>query len=112
MKVQNVIIAFLGLGSVWLGWALLNLAVENDGLKQVSQSHRRSIELLLDYATVATKCDISAEALAYALNANISSTSRGAQKEVRRLAFHASFDDAGIVEVGVVDVSTVTVCRK
>ena len=108
MNFKNLLIVILLLVIGWLGRTTLNLAIENDGLRQVAAGHRQSIEALLGYVSVATKCDVTRQELVVAVGAT---PSGGAAKEVSHLAFQARFNDRGIVEIGVVDVKRVTVCQ-
>lgn len=55
MSYKNFLIAVLLLVVGWFGWTVLNLAIENDGLRQVAAGHKQSIESLLDYVSIATK---------------------------------------------------------
>ncbi|MFT3664270.1 hypothetical protein [Piscinibacter sp.] len=108
MNFKNLLIVVLFLVIGWSGWTTLNLAIENDGLRQVAAGHRQSIESLLGYVSVATRCDVTPQELVVAVGA----TPPGdAEKEVSYLAFQARFNDRGIAEVGVVDVKRVTVCQ-
>jgi hypothetical protein len=109
MNFKNLLIVVLLFVVGWLGWTTLNLAIENDGLRQVAAGHRQSIESLLGYVSVATKCDLTPQELVVAVGAM---PPDGTAKEVSHLAFQARFNDRGISEVGVVDVKRVTVCQS
>lgn len=109
MSYKNLLILVLLLSVAWLSSTVLNLAMENDGLKQVADSHRQSIDSLLKYVSVATKCNVTAQEVAAVVKATTSA--EGLSKEVAHLAFKASFDDRGIAEVSIVDVKKVEVCR-
>lgn len=108
MNVKNLLAVILLFLIGWLGWTTLNLAIENDGLRQVAAGHRQSIESLLDYVSVATKCDVTPKALSTVLE---SAPQNGLTKTISHFAFQAHFNDQGISEVGVVDVKSVFVCQ-
>lgn len=108
MNLKDLLIVVLLLVIGWLGWTTLNLAMENDGLRQVAAGHRQSIESLLGYVSVATRCDVTPQELVIAVGA----APRGdAAKEVSHLAFQARFNNRGIAEIGVVDVKRVAICQ-
>lgn len=109
--VKDALIVVLFVVVVWLGWTTLDLAIENDGLKQVAESHKQSINSLLEYARAATRCNLTAEELATKLHTSVSLSKDRASKEVAHLAFHARFNRQGVVEVGIVDVHRVVVCQ-
>lgn len=108
MSVKNLLIVILLFLTGWLGWTTLNLAIENDGLRQVTAEHRQSIESLLDYVSVATKCDVTPQELSAALGA---APAHGSTNMVSHLAFQARFNDRGIADVGVVGVKRIFVCQ-
>lgn len=111
MSYKNFLIAVLLLVVGWFGWTVLNLAIENDGLRQVAAGHKQSIESLLDYVSIATKCDVTPKELAVAVGAPVPTLPSDAVKEVSHLAFQARFNSQGIAEVGVADVKKVAVCQ-
>jgi len=108
MNIKTVFLVLLLALSAWLGWTTLNLALENDGLRQVTEGHKLSIESLLDYVAVATKCEVTPGEVSKALN--VATPASGAS-EVAHLAFVARFEGHGISEVGVAGVKKVRVCR-
>lgn len=93
-----------------LGWACLNLALENDGLKQVISEHRRSTEALLSYIGVATKCDIAPDEIAKAVNGTVYRDKAGAATDVSKLAFKAEFKDGKVHSVQIVNVGKTSLC--
>lgn len=111
MNYKNFCIAALLLVVGWLGSTTLDLAIENDGLRQVAAGHVRSIESLLEYVRVGSKCDVTPKELAVAIGAPVSTQSNDSVIEVSHLAFQARFDSRGIAEVGVTDVKKVAVCQ-
>jgi hypothetical protein len=108
MNAKTLCLVFLLALSAWLGWTTLNLALENDGLRQVTAGHKQSIEALLDYVAVATKCEITPGEISEALHVAVPDRRTN---EVAHLAFVARFEDRGIAEVEVVGVKKVRVCR-
>jgi 4-amino-4-deoxy-L-arabinose transferase-like glycosyltransferase len=112
MKIIHWVFGALLLAIVWLCWNTLNLAIENDGLKQMTDSHRRSVEALLNYASVATRCSVTSEELAAVLKAQAQTSSeRSGTAEVAHLAFKAQFAGGHLASVEIVDVGKVTVCQ-
>jgi hypothetical protein len=110
MRIERLAILILVALVAWLGWSELNMALEVDGLKQNAQADRRSIEALLAYAKVASRCDLKPEELAKALNASVYPSQGSAGTRVATLAFDARFSSNGPREVGIVDVAKVSVC--
>ena len=113
MKIIHWVFGALVLAIAWLCWTILNLAIENDGLKQMTDSHRRSVEALLKYASVATRCNVTSEELAAILKTRVQTSSKpSATAEVAHLAFKAQFAEGHVASVEIVDVGKITVCKR
>lgn len=112
MKLCYGLLVAFALVVTWLGWTILNLAIENDGLRQVAEGHRSSVKALLSYASIATRCNVTPQELASNLKTMVQSTSvDGATSEVAHLAFKAQFDKRGLTQVEIVDIGKVAVCQ-
>ena len=112
MKFKHWLLAGSALVVAWLAWETFNLAIENDGLRQVAESQKRSVQALLNYASVATRCDIKPQQLADSLNATVhASSTDSATSEVANLAFKAQFTKGALTRVEIVDVGGVSVCQ-
>src|SRR6476469_1378211 len=84
----TIVIVFSGV----LAWAVLNLSIENDGLKQVATSQRQSIKTLLDFTKATVRCDVKPNEITSSLKATELQRKDGAV-EVATLAFKAHFRD-------------------
>jgi hypothetical protein len=112
MKAKSWILVGLALAVAWLGWETLNLAIENDGLKQVVEDQKRSVQALLSYARVATRCNVTPTELADSLKATLHQSATDAKAtEVAHLAFKAQFTNGVLSQVEIVDVGKVSVCQ-
>ena len=113
MKKRYLVMLILGLLSVLgLLWAVAELAVENDGLKQVVASQRRSVQDLLKFAEVATRCDVTPEEVASALSASVQTPRRGeATAQVARLAFRVEFQGGKVRTLEITDTASVSICN-
>ena len=87
------------------------LTLENDGLKQVVAGHNRSVQALLKYVQVATKCDVTPEELARAADSAVLPMRDGRTLQVAQLAFSAEFQAGEIRAIEITDVGKVTLCR-
>jgi hypothetical protein len=97
--------------SLVLAWIAISLAIENDGLRQVIDGHRRSIQTLLRFTKVSSRCDLSPQEVAAALSTGDHVvTANPHSEEVGDLAFVAKFRADHLHEVSIVDVEKVEVC--
>ena len=93
-------------------WAIINQALENDGLKQVAAGHSRSVQALLKYAEVATKCDVTPEEVARALDSTVLPMRDGSTtSQVAHLAFRAEFQGGKIRALEITDVGRISLCQ-
>jgi len=107
------VLAFGFLFALALVWTVIDLALENDGLKQVAASQSGSVQALLKYAEVATKCDVTPEEVASALDSAIQPMRRDdGTSEVAQLAFRAEFQGGKIRALDVTDVGSVSLCQN
>jgi hypothetical protein len=108
-----LLVPLAALAIAGLGWEALNLAIENDGLRQVAEGDKRSIQALLSYASVATRCGVTPQELADSLKTTVhpSSTDNRAA-EVAYLAFRAEFVSGTLASVEIGDVGKVSVCGR
>ncbi|MFO1246531.1 MAG: hypothetical protein U1E71_15300 [Ramlibacter sp.] len=112
MKAKHWVLLTVGvLLALSLIWAIINLTLENDGLKQVVAGHNRSVQALLKYVQVATKCDVTPEELARALDSAVLPMRDGRTLQVAQLAFSAEFQAGEIRAIEITDVGKVTLCR-
>lgn len=112
MSIQKIAIPALVVAIGWLAWSEFNLALENDGLRQNAVADRRSIEALLAYARVASRCDLKPEQVARALNADTYPSRAESTTSVRVLAFTATFSDQGPKQLEIVDAGKVPLCSQ
>jgi hypothetical protein len=110
--IRYVLISVAVLVIAVLGWLSLNLALENDGLKQIVSEHHRSTEALLSYIRVASRCDVKPEEVAKALDATIYRNQEGLATDVSRLAFKAEFKDGQVRSVQIVNVGKTSLCSR
>jgi len=87
------------------------LALENDGLKQVVSENRRSMEALLSYIGVATRCDVEPDVMAKAVNGTIYRAPGGTVTDVSRSAFKAVFNEGRLQSVQIVNVGKASPCQ-
>jgi hypothetical protein len=113
MKVKHWFLLTAGVLLVLaLIWTIINLSLENDGLRQVAAGHSRSVQALLNYAQVATRCDVSQEDVAKALDATVIQRRDGGDAlQVAHLATRAEFKDGKVRMLEVTDVGRVTLCQ-
>ena len=110
MKRQSMIVIFLlVLASGWLGWMVIDLSVENDGLRQMADLHKGSIRSLLRFSSAATRCDTPPELVASAVGTSVRTTSAGGA-QVSKLAFDARFEGGRVSMLRIVDVDEVVIC--
>jgi hypothetical protein len=113
MKFKHWLLVGSALAVVLLGWETLKLAIENDGLRQVAEGHKRSIQALLVYASVATRCDVTVQELSNLLAATVhASPTDSTSSVVAKLAFKAQYTKGTIARVEIVDVGSVSVCQS
>jgi hypothetical protein len=103
----------LFLAACVLLWACLNLALENDGWRQVAEGHNRSVRALLKYAEIATKCDVSPDDVAKALGTTVQPSRDATQaSQVAQLAFRAEFEAGQIRMLEITDVGKASLCKR
>ena len=111
MKRQSMILIFLlVIASGWLGWMVIDLSVENDGLRQMADLHKGSIRSLLRFSSVATRCDTPPEVVASAVGTGVRKTSAAGGAQVSKLAFDARFEGGRVSTIRIVDVDEVVIC--
>jgi hypothetical protein len=115
MKIKFLTIGLIALFLVVLTcvYQLVNLAMENDGLRQVVNSQNESIDILLDYSAVTTRCDLTPEKLTMFLNARHPITHfQPSTNSVGGLAFTLSFRDGHPAALAIVGQRKVNLCEK
>lgn len=115
MKIKMLLVTLTVLLVVVLAclYQLVNLAIENDGLRQVISSQSESISVLLDYSAVATKCDLQPEEIAAYLSARhpLSDFQRSTAS-VSGLAFVLAFQGGRPATLEIVGQRKVSLCEK
>ncbi|MFE8647301.1 hypothetical protein ACFX58_19665 [Sphingomonas sp. NCPPB 2930] len=110
MKYKDIIIFTLLAIIIWLGSVLLDLSVENDGLKQVVSGHEDSIGMLLNFVHVAIRCDVTEQEVERSVKVSVSN-SELEKKQVGNLAFVAKFINHKINEISIVGIKSVRLCE-
>lgn len=90
---------------------VINISIENDGLRQVAEGHKGSIRTLLKFIEATVKCELDPNAVAKQIESNIASRPPF-EYELGSLAFRARFSKAKPVEVEVIDVDKTLLCAK
>lgn len=107
----SLIALILALGtSLYL---MLNLAIENDGLRQVVKGQRESLLVLLDYSTLATSCDLKiGEASTFLGSRHSGIELQPDSRSVAGFAFRLSFVDETPAEIEIVGVGKARLCER
>ena len=114
MKYGHIIVYALLIAAIsYLLYASLNDAIEIDGLKQsVAQDHR-SIDDLVQYIYVNSKCDVTPEQLSVRMGKGYDLLRPDKDSaEVLHLAFKAKFYEGKLTEVGIVDAAKTNPCKR
>jgi hypothetical protein len=115
MKIKFLIATLITLTSILCAciYLILNLGMENDGLRQVVSGQRETLAVLLDYSAVATNCNVMIEDVGVFLNARHPSVGlrRGANS-VAGLSFKLSFKEGRPAELEIVEVGKTILCKK
>lgn len=115
MKIKFLVLGLIALLVVVLTclYQLVNLSMENDGLRQVVSSQNESIDILLDYSAVATRCDLTPEKVTMLLNAQHPIVHfQPSTNSVGGLAFKLNFKDGHPTALEIVGQRKVSLCEK
>lgn len=104
------LISFGVLLIISLGYFTFNLAVENDGLRQVISEDKRSIATLLDYVSGLTNCEVTPSQLEKIVSGSLYVEPGGGNSTVAHSAFFARFHNHRLVEVEISNVKKIAVC--
>lgn len=115
MKTKGLVLAVMLLSISLLGclYQLVNMGIENDGLRQVVSSQRESISVLLDYSAIATRCDVGAEEIVTRLKVHHPVIHfQQSTNTIKGLAFSLEFKGGHPSVIEVTENRQVNLCRK
>lgn len=115
MKVKSLVatIAILTIALLGCLYQLVNLAIENDSIRQGLKFQKESISILLDYSAIASRCDVSAQEIAAQLNKRhpvIHFEQR--TNTIAGMAFFLAFKDDRPSVLGITDNQQVNLCQQ
>ncbi len=109
-------ISWAALGSfvVYLIYATISLSMEVDDLKESNKTNQESMNSLLSFISLSTRCDLEFDDIRSKLGKDYSVIDDKDNNRLRlaKVAFNAEFRSGKIEAVEVIDVKKISLCRE